>query len=155
MADGCKRPICCAHCDPPVYDRPRGSNGNPVKKPTGFVANSWLLLSGLFKFICDGSHQHDQLEGGAAIRKAQVWTWTLARGVADGISTLKKDLVRSAPRSMSPETGSGPGDATTEDVAASEEPWRNCDGCRRRRVKTDPIHNRIPGVCKKTILGKY
>ncbi len=126
-----------------------GPNGNLVKKPTGFVANHRLLRSGLFKFICDGSHQHDQLEDGDATRKAQVWTWTLARGVADGISALTKDLLRPAPKSTCPaENGSGPGDATADEVAAAAEPWRKCHGCRRRRVHTDPTHSRVPGECK-------
>ena len=92
-----------------------------MKKTTGFVANNRLLLSGLLKFICDGSHQHNQLEGGDASRNAQVWTRTLARGVDDGISSLKKDLFRPALSSMCPEAGTGPGDATTDDVVAAQE----------------------------------
>ena len=125
-----------------------GPYRNLVNEPTGLVANHRLLLSGLFKFICDGSRQHDQLEGGDATHKAQVWTWTLARGVADGISALKKDLLRPAPSSMFPETGTGPGDATSEDVVAAQESWKDCPGCKWRRNKTVPSHTREPGVCK-------
>ena len=108
-----------------------GATGRPVKKPTGFVANHFLLLSFLFKFICDGSHEHDHLEGGIATRAAQVYTWKLAAAIADGICALKKHLLKAGKRigtSMPayPEMGSGPGD----EPQADPEAWRKCPGCR-------------------------
>ena len=35
---------------------------------------------------------------------------------------------------------------TSEDQGS--EPWRECPGCRWRRSKTDPSHNRVQGICK-------
>ena len=48
---------------------------------------------------------------------------------------------------MFPAVGTDTADSAAAPPAA-EEAWRKCDGCRWRRSKTDPSHNREPGICK-------
>ena len=60
-----------------------------MKKPSELWASHPLLLERFRRMICDGRHQHEQIEGGES-RLAQIWTWIFARTLADGI----EDLIR-------------------------------------------------------------
>ena len=65
-----------------------GPDGGLARKRTGFTANSPYLVKPLAKFKCDGSHEHESLDGGRS-EKCKLWTWTLSKAVVDGIILLK------------------------------------------------------------------
>ena len=50
-----------------------GPDGGLARKRSGFVANSPYLLKPLAKFKCDGSHEHESLDGGKA-EQCKLWT---------------------------------------------------------------------------------
>ena len=134
-----------------------GPGGGLAKKRTGFTANSPYLLKPLAPFKCDGSHVHEQLDGGKA-DKCKLWTWTLSRAIVSGILLLKTAL----------ELGyDGHYYSSVEDEAifavlypVSEtqteakpkptkvEPFPNCPGCRGHVAASDKRHTRIPGECR-------
>ena len=118
-------------------------DGTPMKDPIGFVANHPALLEPLCQFKCNGSHAHGSQPTNAL---GQMWTWTLASSVADGIASLRQ-LRCKHPSPSFPSIGVGPGDDEPSPEAGNEA-WRGCPGCRWRRTKTDPSHNRVPDVCK-------
>ena len=133
-----------------------GPNGGPAKKPTGIVANHPLLLHYIRRYVCDGSHEHDHLYGPAASR-AQIWTWTFAKAIADGVCSLCSHI-RNPSTSAFPAISTGPDTAGAEpgedeqDNADDDQSWRKCPGCRGRMSKEDPAHNRTPGVCKHPLV---
>ena len=120
-----------------------------TKMPTAFTANSGELLDPLNKFVCDHRHEHEpDVSGGGQRAKPRLWTWNLAVSVADGIYALVK-LARTCRLVAFPEIAVGPDDVPT---AAHDEWWKACDGCRHRRAKTDPEHNRDPDKCKYPLV---
>ena len=117
-------------------------DGNPVIDPIGFVANHSALLQPLRQFKCDGLHPHS-----SRTSSGQMWTWSLASGVADGIAAVQK-LQHTSP--AFPSVGVGPDDVPGP--GAGDEAWRGCPGCLWRRTKTDASHNRVPDVCKHPLV---
>ena len=115
----------------------RGRCGGLVRKPTGFVANHPSLL--------DPLRAHEILESSRNTTAAQVWTWTLARAVAEGISKLQRSITN---ETALPSIATGADDTVRGDVDDGAEAWRKCPGCKGRMAATDPSHTREPGVCK-------
>ena len=127
----------------------RGPTGKLLKKPTGFVANHPILLWYLLCFVCDHSHEHEPMIGSSVTGPAQIWTWILAKAVADGIVALKQFLQRHTVAAFPSIGVGGEDDGVADDaVSGSSQSWRNCPGCRGRMNKTDASHNRVDGVCK-------
>ena len=52
----------------------QGRSGLLIKKPTGFVANDEELVKPLRKFVCNGTHAHEELVGSKSTSQAQIWT---------------------------------------------------------------------------------
>ena len=124
-----------------------GPNFLPAKKPTDIMANHHLLLKLLVPARCDGSHQHDQMDGGCA-KDCELWPWKLANKIASGIAMLKQHLQESMPdipTEVFPTVGT---DMHSGEHVADPESWRRCPGCRGRQSKFDPRHNRVEGECK-------
>ena len=124
-----------------------GPNFLPAKKPTDIMANHHLLLKLLVPARCDGSHQHDQMDGGCA-KDCELWPWKLANKIASGIAMLKQHLQESMPdipTEVFPTIGT---DMHSDEHVADPESWRRCPGCRGRQSKFDPRHNRVEGECK-------
>ena len=126
----------------------RASCGNLAKKPTGFVANSPILLKPLQRFKCDNSHPHADLSGGKS-RPLQLWTWKLATAIADGICALIKQQ-KAKPTFPVAATNTEPPTPDDELPVGSltKEPWRLCPGCLHRKDKHDKSHTRVPHICK-------
>ena len=137
--------------------------GQPAKKPTEFTANATQLLIPFANLQCPGNHLHVQLAGQLA-KQAQVWPPEMCRRVAVGIDMLARHLANVKPwrldtclgklqsgflssfPSVSTSTD-GPG-AESNEAADGNEPWRKCKGCLWRLEKHDPMHSRVPGICK-------
>ena len=67
----------------------RSTRGRPLKKATELWASSEHLLWRFRSRLCNGQHEHDQIEGGES-KPSQIWTWRFCRILADGI----EDLIR-------------------------------------------------------------
>ena len=65
----------------------RGPSGLLVKKPTALVSNEVTFLEAVKKFKCDGNHQHESVTG-EALSAAKLWTWTLAKTLANVVVRL-------------------------------------------------------------------
>ena len=66
-----------------------GGDTGPVKKPTGFASNSWVLMRELGKVCKDESHVHVPLMGGRAAG-AQVYPVKLCEAICRGLAIQKK-----------------------------------------------------------------
>ena len=125
----------------------KGPDGGPAKKPTRFIANHRTLLEPLTKYVCDGSHEHELLEGGKASH-CKLWTWKLATSIVDGITNLR-ELVNSREHAY-PTIGTST-DASEPSSEPAEDPDKRpavCPGCKGHLNRNDPRHTRDPDTCK-------
>ena len=136
-----------------------GPSGGLARKRTGFTSNSPYLLKPLAKFKCDGSHEHENLDGGRS-EQCKLWTWKMSSAVVDGILLLKHAILEGYDGSYlsveeltvgePPERGTFPAASTSteKDPKPSKLQYQKCPGCKGHQSKTDDRHSRIPGECR-------
>ena len=136
----------------------RSSKGKLLKKPTELWASDEHLLCRLRTRLCDGSHEHDTIEGGES-KPSQIWTWNFVRTLADGISDLARfefdasRLHRGAfptgkpalPREVDP---------SEIDPTDPRRKW-SCRACRNSIEQHDTRHTRDPTGCKWPLVEPH
>ena len=129
----------------------RSTRNIPLKKPSELWASDEQLLWRFRPKVCDGSHDHDTIEGGES-KPSQVWTWTFARILADGIEDLIRYRVHFAIADGSFPVAGRPGlpPSVSVDQVDPNHPFHKwkCRACRNGIEKTNPRHTRVPDECK-------
>ena len=125
--------------------------GLPSKAPSTITASHPSLLFPFRNRCCEGKHVH------TSVATSHWWTWFEASYVMAGISHLFGTLVDTEvayPRvSAEQQTDNDPPPAAPaarprgRDHRAQPMGESDCLGCRRRRARDDPEHNRVVGQC--------
>eukprot|EP00971_Amphidinium_carterae_P281276 5584632-Amphidinium_carterae.2 len=114
--------------------------GVAIKKPTTMLTN----LPHAQTFLttrCNGEHDHQRLEGGARVSRAQVWPTALAQAIVNTtLLSFKKEGILQHPRRVRFETS---GQEQAYPIA-----YDLCPGCRGHKPSLDPTHTRVEGECK-------
>ena len=97
--------------------------------PARFMVNHRKLLEPLTKYVCDGSHEHELLEGGKA-NHCRLWTWKLATSVVDGITNLREQLASEASAFPTVSTGTDPVEPSSETPEETDKRPAYCPGCK-------------------------
>ena len=133
--------------------------GMYIRKSSTMTASNPILISHFVHLQCSGKHAHLQMKGQAEnLSACQVWTWDEANRVVSGISDLKRELKSSAghfPITVSSGSQATPGQESLgrevkprgRDPDAVSPEQSQCLGCRYRRARANPAHNRIKGEC--------
>ena len=111
----------------------------PAQKPTRFIASPRELLEPLTKYVCDGSHEHELLEGGKASH-CRLWTWRLATSIVDGIINLREQIISENYAFPTVSTDTDPIEPNSEIQDESDKRPAFCPGCKGHLNRNDPRH---------------
>ena len=133
--------------------------GMSIRKSSTMTASHPALVKYFVSLQCTHRHQHLQMKGDPKnLSACQVWTWEEANYVVSGICALKKAM--GSPSSSYPVRATGsqaqPGEEAQGDPPSAPRgrdprapPMEQspCVGCKHRRARDDPSHNRTIGEC--------
>eukprot|EP00971_Amphidinium_carterae_P226604 4494436-Amphidinium_carterae.2 len=113
--------------------------GVAIKKPTVLLTNlphaETLLAS-----RCQKDHEHQRLEGGPRVRRAQVWPQGLARAMYKVATLAFEDAEMNL--------------TNIRNEQAYPVQFDLCLGCRGHKSSLDPSHTRVEGQCRWPDLGE-